>query len=421
MHKGIFFFMLLFLALLNTVQVFANKYEAYFWEDSVDTKSSYYQQGFSWAMLYVQSHLNDDYWVWKTPKLESFGVLYYTDDELSPAYIEYKIVCGKIDCWSVMVNLDWYDSLIPEWSTFGKATYENAVINGKIEKSRLYRFWVLEQYSVSTTWEWVKSIFANKGTISYDTIGRFKNMVKIYKETTDFKKKQLDFQNSINTKVQPMVYTAFPTYTNTYIPWSSTVNCPSRTPCYAQYPTTGNCYLWCSPNALAILYGYYDRQWSKPNLISWTATDISYTWNPAWTWFAVNSAIKTMSDSISASMGTSCWWTSPSSIKNWKAYAIGKGYTWTVATYGTISNVADTKNIVSQEVNAWRPILLSTSGHTFVAYGYSSTASNYWIRVNYGLTVNQDTWYFWRDVDAASMSLPAVGWSFTSYTKFIIQ
>lgn len=420
MYKSIFLLILLFVSLLNTVQVLANKYELNFGEDFVDHKSSYYQRGLSGAMLYIQTHLDDDYWVWKNPQLEKFWVLYYTDDESIPAYIEYKIVCWKSDCWSVMVNLDWNDVLVPEGATYGRATFENLIANSKAKKSRLYRFDILNQYSVWQNWEWINWI---KWEISYHTIDSFKTVLKDYKKSEEFKNKKLDFQKTIinNTIIQPMVYTSFPTYTNTYIPWASTVNCPSRTPCYAQYPTTGSCYLGCSPNALAILYGYYDRQWIKPNLISWTATDISYTWNPTWTWFAVNSAIKTMSDSISASMWTSCWWTNPSSIKNWKAYAIGKGYTWTVANYWTLANAAATKSIVSQEVNSWRPVLLSTSWHTFVAYGYSSTASNYWIRVNYGLTVNQDTWYFWRDVDAASMSLPAVGGSFTSYITFNIQ
>jgi len=59
-----------------------------------------------------------------------------------------------------------------------------------------------------------------------------------------------------------------------------------------------------------------------------------------------------------------------------------------------------------------RPLILSSangsSGHSFVAYGYSSDTSSYMIRVNYGLTVNQDTSYFGRDVDATSLTLPAV-------------
>lgn len=434
MIKGISFFGIFGFLISGISVASANSYDLSFGNDYVRSGSQYYEQGLVWAQWYMNLQKNDDYWVWKKPKLENYGILYHTDDDSIPAYIEYKITCGNNDCGSVVVNLDNTDARVPEGATFWKPNYENLQTGTKSKKVRLYRFGLLEQYIVGDNNLEVKSLDPKEVITSYDKISVFKNRVRDYKQANPNKQQatvSIDMMTQANVAawmISPLSITA----TNVYIPWVSTVNCPSRTPCYAQFQDTyagSTCYLWCSPDALSIIYGYYDRQWTYPNLISGVAVDISNTWNPVGTFFWVNAVIKTMANSIRTQLATSCisWQggTIQSNIQYWIQYAKNMGYSTATSSYWTIANPSVTRTIVKWEVDAWRPVILSSTwpnqGHSFVAYWYSSDISSTMIRVNYGLTVNQDTSYFWRDVDAASVSLPAVWWAFSAYTKIKIQ
>ena len=391
--------------------------------DYAKSGSDFYKKWLAGAQWYMNLQKNDELWVGKTPKLADYGVLYYTDDETIPAYIEYKIMCGKSDCGSVVVNIDGNDVLVPEWATHGRANFEVLASQIASKKSHLYRFGLLDQYIVDSETDAIGTINTDKKDFKKSDFLGLKEKVRQYKRSDAFRQQKESLSSPQLLQLSGNISTLSTTPTNVYIPGQSTANCPSRTPCYAQYTDTyywSTCYLGCSPNALAIVYGYYDRQGTFPNLISGlVATDISYTWSINGTWFARNSAIQTMSNAIRTQMSTSCvsgqGWTNKDNIKYGIQYAKNQWYT-----NSTSSNLNTTPNVILQavktEVNASRPIILSSTSHSFVAYGYSSDTTSYMVRVNYGLTVNQDTSYFGRDVSLSSASLPAVGGAFEGYT-----
>lgn len=400
MYKSIFFLILLFVSLLNTVQVLANKYELNFGEDFVNHKSSYYQRGLSGAMLYIQTHLDDDYWVWKNPQLEKFWVLYYTDDESIPAYIEYKIVCWKSDCWSVMVNLDWNDVLVPEASVYGKTNYES-LVNKKewSRKSKLYRYGVFEQYLIDD-FESVTSIDDSENDIN---IAQIKSKQKQFKNEKNKKQKNEEVQaipNGSDTPTSPLA-------TNVYVPWASTVDCPSRTPCYNQFDAIYNwttCKSGCAPTAWAIIMAYHDRN-TKPNLLLGIA--------PATTTTTAQSLI----NSIRTYMATTCnnsqqGSTIVSNIANGIEYAKNNGYNLSISQYYSSSNLTYLLGIIQSEVNAGRPSIITTSNHALVAYWYSSTYLSQMIRVNYWWGPN------FANKDVAIWSIP-VNWTSLATTWLI--
>ena len=284
-------------------QLSAASYESAFGNDYVKSNTPYYQQGLSWAELYVQTHIDDDYWAWKKPKLENYGVLYFTDDLTTPAYIEYKIVCNNSDCGAVTVNIDGNDVLIPEGSTYWKANFEilsESYPWKKVGKKQLYRIWLLEQYIVDQ--DGLASLDKWDTTTAVELWARIKKF-KEFKNTQDFVKAKNQFrwktQESTVEAVAPSGTITFPIggSTNVFIPGSSTFDCPSRTPCYNQFQTTYNgisCWNGCAPTAAAIIMGYHDRN-TKPNLMLNTVAPVLNT-----------SAANTMALSIATSMQTTC-------------------------------------------------------------------------------------------------------------------
>lgn len=91
---------------------------------------------------------------------------------------------------------------------------------------------------------------------------------------------------------------------DTFVAGASTTNCPSRIPCYKydatySYPT-GTCKFGCVPTAIAMIYGYHDRQGTYPNLITGgLAKDYIDS-------ATTDTAITNMINSIRSSVGTFC-------------------------------------------------------------------------------------------------------------------
>lgn len=83
----------------------------------------------------------DLFWKWKKTHI-SWEKYFYSADERKPSYIEYKVSCDKqVDCWYVMVNIDWTDSSIPEassvWKTSSEIMSEMSCLN------KLYKWMVM--------------------------------------------------------------------------------------------------------------------------------------------------------------------------------------------------------------------------------------------------------------------------------------
>jgi len=100
--------------------------------------------------------------------------------------------------------------------------------------------------------------------ISRKQFDKRREEIRIYKETDDFKRKLEEVQNEKNINAMP---------SSTSIGDNLGNGCSSAVPCYDQYKGTYNnkdARTGCAPNALAMVYGYYDLN-GKSLLIALTA------------------------------------------------------------------------------------------------------------------------------------------------------
>jgi hypothetical protein len=334
------------------------------------------QLGKDIAQQYIDSSLVDENWHSSHPYIAA-DYTYVTDSD-APAYKEYKVSCDdKPNCGWIVVNVDGDDVSIPVASTDGSANFEllNAKLDvkqkqerfkGRSDKRKLYYFSPFEQ-AVEDENGQVESLTPSNAVIKShadlsDRIGAVKNM----KKSDVFKKKRKELQSSGQTSFArdswlrlPLSYAAgSTTVPDTFVPGASTVNCGSRIPCYkfdAPYTySTGTCKFGCVPTALAMIYGYHDRQGTYPNLVTGTAKDYI---DDATT----DASITSMINSIRTSVGTTCvggeGQTPASSAALGIAYAKAKGYTAAVASYET-GATGLMLNSIKAEVNASRPVLV---------------------------------------------------------------
>lgn len=406
------------------------------------------------ANSYIEQALEDENWNWKKPYIsEEYP---YLSDKDTPSYIEYKISCDtNVDCGWIIVNIDWDDVSIPVAATYWITNYEmlslklDKKLEGKdikIQKTNVrnvYYFWPFEQFIVDENGE-VESIGVDQKTDKTLTeLNKKIDKMREYKLSEVFKetKKELENRGLTSYEQNSVIgilswYAAANTPTNQYVSWASTTNCPSRIPCYKQFEftyTSWACNTGCVPTAIAMIFGYHDRQWTFPNLVTWTAVDHI-------TGSLSSSAITTMINTVRTYVWTTCSWTSPNTVGSttiWNTslgiqYAKDKWYLWSTAQVYTSSR-NKLLQIIKNEIIAGRPVVAWiqwSTGHAVVAYWYSSDPTSRMIRVNYGwwkdlklfnISTNPYTAAVDMNIDSINITNNASNtWTLVSVTKFII-
>ncbi|MDP2091284.1 MAG: C39 family peptidase [Candidatus Gracilibacteria bacterium] len=363
------------------------------------------------AVQYIENSLNDDNWKDNNPRISGKGKYFYTDDENKPSYIEFKISCDKTpDCGFILVNADGDDVAIPISSTSGNTPSEVTHQQG-VNNEKYYYFGPLDIYSenldngdVQTIVKTEQIDLKKNDKETNDRKKELKNRIKKgkleakeFKKSDEFKKKKEEIKDEIlnvpseeySMKILNFANADLPGGTNgTYtspgtsdikVPGSNTTDCTSRTPCYQQFQTTYgslSCSSGCAPTAVAILFGYYDRN-GLSNLVSGTAPTTEI----------MNTTSKGLVTSVAGKIGTYCKGTEGATnitnIPNAKQYAIDKGYLNTTSSFisGTTATLFTE---IKSEINLGRPVISNIiyqkdgtqRGHTTVVYGYKSSPSN---------------------------------------------
>ncbi|MDP2104282.1 MAG: hypothetical protein Q8K26_05160, partial [Candidatus Gracilibacteria bacterium] len=247
------------------------------------------------ANQYILNSLHDENWKDNDPKIADDGISYYTDKD-TPSYVEYKVSCKKdSDCGFIMVNIDGDDVSIPLASTYGSTNYE--VLGGKMDKKlkekklkltskKLYYFGPFEQYIQDEGSKEVDSIDPAKQDVQNDKLEGMKFKAREFKKTDAFKKIKQELKSKGLTSLSDKsIFSSIISYAaltttgapDIFVPGASTANCPSRIPCYNQFQYSyggSTCYSGCTPTAIAMVFGYHDRQLGGyTNLVSGVATD----------------------------------------------------------------------------------------------------------------------------------------------------
>ena len=169
----------------------------------------------------------------------------------------------------------------------------------------------------------------------------------------------------------------------------SSPNCVWATPCYDQFTTTynwENCYVWCWPVAVWIVFWYYDNNW-YPNLIPgsnhftnnnnyFVNSMIRKLWDRMWTWCIGNTGV------TDSSMYTIA-----------DDYAADKWYLWTSSSLIQNLTTSQVFNHVKSEIDSEKPIVINIEWdwniwHSVVWFWYKSNSSKV-VRIN--------LWYWWED------------------------
>lgn len=192
-----------------------------------------------------------------------------------------------------------------------------------------------------------------------------------------------------------------PGSSNVFIPWwQSSSSCKWATPCYKQFTYSyswDSCKVWCSPLAMWIIFGYYDRN-GYPNLVPWTAwlTNSYY----------VNNMIKTIWNLMNVGCYGNAWLTSLNNMPNWIQYAKNRWYNNAVALKNSSLTAWWVYNASKIEVNAWRPLMVNTNksngsdGHTTVVFWYKSSWTAPIVRINMGWWwYDTENWYYTSNLD----------------------
>jgi len=404
----------------------------FLWNITLAEKTnSDYKLALKKANQYIKESTWDEFWEWHSPKISWEWTYFYTDKE-TPSYIEFKVSCNNNkSCWFIIVNIDGDDVSIPisasSWDSISEvlSTDEKNPDNNKF-----YYFSPLSQFSENKkTWE-VESINIQdytlaeaeiKKTSSSDeklefsdtrksdteklsinsilknNLEKAKNSAKQFKESDKFEKiinqikenKLTKNTDEYNTKTLDMKSVSPWTETiwkSVYVKWKSTYMCWSRIPCYKQFKQNyimdnwKNCLSWCSPTALAMIYGYYDRNNIYPDLVPWVAKDYIDDSN-------TNSTVTNMINTIREQMWTRCtldsdWATTVSKIPLAIQYAKDKWYK-NSKSERKINNTMMLFLKIADEIANGRPVLLSTKTHTLVAYWYKKVVWDKMVRVNY--------------------------------------
>jgi hypothetical protein len=170
-----------------------------------------------------------------------------------------------------------------------------------------------------------------------------------------------------------------------------------------------------------MIYWYYDRNWTYPDLITWTAPNVNSS--------TIESLIKNLwQNYMSTYCSAGVWLTSIGSWMLWIQYAKNLGYTKSSATYCN-TNLFST---IKSEINAWRPIIANVTWHALVRFWYFNTTDstkqiirvNLWWWAYYNMTDSSGNPYFWSNIDYNINSLYfwwTNRWGITSLIKILIS
>jgi len=418
-----------------------------------------YEKALNLANTYIENSINDDSWFENNPKIDWKWEYYFTDDDKTPSYIEFKVSCDKEkNCWFILVNIDWDDVSVPIASTswvWPSEILKHKSINS--ENNKLYYFWAFEQYIENLDNGDVYSINPNDNI--ENKLLNFKNLDKIelkekekiakeelkqrlkklkqeakdYKKSVDFKNKKEEIKDQIlqlpkEKFVVNNLDMSYASYTNPWtsdiiIPgWFSTSTCVWVTPCYDQFQTVYNwetCNVWCSPTAAWIVLWYYDRNWF-PNLLPWTATltnsyfvdnMIKDLWNIMWTECSGNTGVTYMNK-----------------ISDLKYYAINKWYAWTTTHFSWLKSTSYIFSNIKHEIDNLRPIIIHTlwtPWHDIVWFWYKSIWNYKVARVNmWWWGISKEWIYYLSNID---QNLDAIYYNWSNnniawwFTKIIIS
>lgn len=393
------------------------------------------------ATEYIANSSFDENWLEQNPTLAWEGKYFYTESE-KPSYIEFKVSCDKNpDCGFIMVNFDGDDVAIPIASTSGNTPSEvlSAKNESKIEENMLYYFSPFEQYAENKRNGNISSIdpqddfwyeVSEKNKLSLQEVKTKKNNTlkekiesskkeaKTFKKSVEFKeikkelkeKKQTNGKEEVSFKYLDMAVANYtpPASSNKFVYGSSsygawTSTCYWQVPCYHQIDKVYNgntCLVGCTPTAMWIIFGYYDRLWIAGNLLpNFIATNINDG-------DKIDHMIKMIWDHMETTCSGSLGWTNPAKIVKWLQYAKDKGYTWTNGSL-VIWNTSTLFQEIKSEINSLKPIIVNTADHSMVAFWYynSTISSAKIIRVNLGFWHNSKiTWtngiiYYWSNID----------------------
>ena len=241
------------------------------------------------AQDYLDSSTIDESWASSQPYIaEQYA---YSTDTEATAYIEYKVSCDdNPNCGWIMVNVDGDDVAIPIASTQGAANFEllNGKLNDKISKKRsgksskarkLYYFSPFDQYIEDESGETEALDQGGSEEITSDFLKAKRAEAKSRKSSDAFKERRKGLEADGLTSMSRShwlgimnTYAAANTIPNTFVAGASTTMCGSRIPCYKYNATFvypgGACKFGCVPTAIAMIYGYHDRQGTYPNLIT---------------------------------------------------------------------------------------------------------------------------------------------------------
>lgn len=346
----------------------------------------------------------DVHWKWKHPKPLGNPIPYYTDDESAPITYEWKIQCDDTrDCGSVIITTIDTESRIMEAGTYGTANYER-LVDGKVsQKNRLYYYSPFDQYierddGKTTTVDMIDPEKQSKQS-SEERISLLKSEKESRKEMRKGGKILFDKSETIPMSTFSSWTPSFSKTTATSLASSSstmvdvlhmpaTPGCSSALPCYQQfrqtYGSSVNCASGCSPNAMTIIFGYYDRMNIFPNLFPWVmASDVSVDQN-------IENTVRTYMQTACSGAVNGEWNTTPWVIRFGLQYAQTHGYPNTPLGTYSFSSLSVLMAWVITEINWARPLVVNfqnaTYGHSLVAYGYNSTgnSSTDQLHVSYG-------------------------------------
>ena len=432
------------------------------------------------AHQYIENSLSDEAWAWNNPVISAQSK-FYTDDTKKVSYIEYKVSCDSTpDCGFIMMNVDGNDVSVPIASPTGNTPSE-ILDQGKDVSEKLYYFGPFDLYSENeVTWDVQainpqvavdlrddtqvertkeeKEVLKTQKEELKTKLKDAKLAAKEFKKSEEFKKQKEEIKDQIlnvpkeEFSMKALDFAFADEFNSTgwyssvwpsdkFIVWSTTSDCPSKVPCYDQYQSTytpapvpystAKCWSGCSPTAVAILFGYYDRN-GKWNLIPGTAPSAGA---------GSNSTLVTLINAIKWYIGTTClriWTTNiysgasdKTKVKDAKWYAIAKWYTNTTSAYSA-TNTTTIFYKVKSEVDLNKPLIIhlsstsTTEWHAAVAFWYKIGSTSI-VRMNiwwWNRLVPWSTVHNYSNIDQ-NLNSVFYNWSSahiaTAYTSFNIQ
>jgi hypothetical protein len=385
----------------------------------IDTKDI--KNAHKYAINYISSlEPYDIHWTGKHPKMIGKWVPYYTDDENTPIVYEWKIRCDDIkDCGSVIVATIDGVSRVMEAGTYGLANYERLGKNKKSQKNKLYYYSAFDQYIESSDGKTTTIDMIDPEKQLKKSASERKEELKWEKEKRKEMRKsgKTQFETEVPNNWSSLQQVIAPTVAIDVSPMTPTAWCQSALPCYQQFQQTywssTQCWSGCTPTAMTIIFGYYDRKWLFPNLYGNSTQLAPDSGNTDATLIGIVNSVRgfmqTYCTAISGGAGATTPW-----LTMWVGmqYVRNRGYT--NSPDGIYSSWLATPLFlrIKTEINAARPLIVNygsaTTGHTLAAYGYNDTGAigTSQLHVNY---------WFWASFPDKYISISvAIAWSSTT-------